>query len=66
MANKLVAGDFNETHTVKVYWSYENQEYTVKSFIKINGKLRMLFNDYFTNDKEDALSTAKAILRSYK
>lgn len=53
-ACKLIDGDFNATHTLKVYRETDWDEFIAAVYCKANGKL---VSSYHTDDKEDAKQT---------
>ena len=60
---KLLAGDFSDTHVVKMYRDTEGQEFVVRLFEKRGGKL--IEQDkarYYTDDRADALATLNVML----
>lgn len=57
LVKKLGAGGA----TAKVYWSYEDQEYTVRLWC---GDHERKNAEYFADSKEDALHTAAAMVKS--
>ncbi len=59
MAKKLVGKWSKGSATTKAYWSYEDQEYTVRLWC---GETEREDAVYFTNDAADAIGTAQAML----
>jgi hypothetical protein len=62
MANRLIHTTFSEytqLTAAKVYWNSELEEYTVKLIIR---NKYYPDADYFTNDKQDALASALAMV----
>jgi len=60
MAKKLISTGARGTARVKVYWSYEDREYTVRLWC---GHQERKGAEYFTDDKKDALATSEAMLK---
>lgn len=58
-ACKLIDGDFNETHTLKVYRETDWDEFIAVVYWKQNGKI---VSSYHTDDKEDAKRTGRTQL----
>ena len=48
---------------VKVFWDSEWQEYIVRTYIEA---VLVPDYDYFTEDRDDAIDTAKVILQGYR
>lgn len=59
MAKKLIWKGSKGSATTKVYWSADDQEFSVRLFC--DGKERK-GAEGFTDDKSDAIGTAKAML----
>lgn len=58
-ACKLIDGDFNYTHTLKVYREVDWEEFIAAVYCKENGNL---VSSYHTDDKEDAKRTGRTQL----
>jgi hypothetical protein len=59
MAKKLIGKWSKGSATAKAYWSADDQEYTVRLWC---GNTERKGATYFTDDKSDAVGTAKAML----
>ena len=58
-ACKLIDGDFNSTHTLKVYRETEWDEFIAVVYSQASGKI---VSSYHTDDKEDAKRTGRTQL----
>lgn len=64
MARKLIAKRETDTRMIKVYWVSENAEYEAVPFdVRRGAWVKNDWGIYFSDDREDAISTAEAILR---
>jgi hypothetical protein len=59
MAKKLIWKDSKGSATVKVYWSAADEEFSARLWC---GESERKGAAYFTDDKRDAIGTAKAML----
>ena len=61
MANKFIAAVMGDSGkcSCKIYYNSELEEYTVKAF---KNNVLVVDVDYFTDDKQDALGTARAMV----
>lgn len=62
-AGRLVHKETFKNSEAKVYWDSSLSEYTVKFYV--GGSYRKN-SDYFTDDKQDAMGTAKQMLKTIK
>ena len=60
---KLITNIQSSTHLVKVIWSEEYEEYVCELY-KVDGFsfTHIKHADYFTDDKQDAIGTAQAMI----
>jgi len=61
VSRRLIWGDFTETHVVKVYRDSEWQEYVAR--VAAKGQPWYEPADYHTTDKDDAIDSARDMLR---
>lgn len=61
MGKRVVWGDFNEVHEARVYWDAEYREY--RAVVRVKGdRTYTPVAEYFTDDRDDAIATAKVEL----